>query len=298
MRRKRWLLAVLACISVCSQAATLWVKNPSPAISVPTGASDLGYTTLLFNEYPKTADIVNAKNGAYKWYNGLYFESSASVAAEMAYYSDTNGVLTIAGNDTTAQFISAPNNWTQSGASVGKLPMIPARNGYYVEFDIALSANDTDCLSAVWLQTGEHHGLEDEYGLEQATDYKRWIELDVLETHFTANKASHSHHNWSGIEDTTCAPSTWCRDTNTNATEAGTTDFTQRIRWGVSFQPSTRTIRFYKNDVLIVTSDIQTDPNHIQQHMYPTISHGKHSGSGAGTCTANMYVYNVQAWVP
>ena len=141
--------------------------------AVPPGAAALGYTKCVINEKPTAADITDARNGDYKWFSGQWWSSKKP---PLSNYSTQDGVLALSlGGD----LVSAPHDF-----STGKLPLLPGRDGFYVEFEYWLSDSDPDYFPAVWLMPAEHNGARQDHYAGDPPGYERWMELDVDEGGF------------------------------------------------------------------------------------------------------------------
>ena len=87
--------------------------------------------------------------------------------------------------------VSAPHDF-----STGKLPLLPGRDGFYVEFEYWLSDSDPDHFPAVWLMPAEHNGARQDHYAGDPPGYERWMELDVDEGGFGSGLTGtvHSHY--------------------------------------------------------------------------------------------------------
>ncbi|MFA6287612.1 MAG: autotransporter-associated beta strand repeat-containing protein [Opitutaceae bacterium] len=151
--------------------------------SLPPGAAALGYTTCVIDEQPVAEDIAPLPNstGNYKWFRGACWSSTAPAADR---FTTTNGVLTLKRDAAGGgSLVGAPHNFSD-----GALPTLPGEDGFYIEFDVRLSDNNSDHFPAVWLMPVEHNGgnglpVEDIYPGDSA-GCERWMELDVDEGGF------------------------------------------------------------------------------------------------------------------
>jgi hypothetical protein len=139
---------------------------------VPPGAAALGYTRRVICETPVAADVALGRNGNYKWFSGQWYSKTNP---PLDRYETHQGVLAIKLN---GNLVSTPLDFTQ-----GALPLLPGKDGFYVEFDVRLSDNDPDHWPAVWLMPAEHDGKRDQYQGDPP-GFERFMELDVDEGGF------------------------------------------------------------------------------------------------------------------
>ena len=107
---------------------------------VPPGAAALGYTKCVIDERPSVADISFDNTGNAKWFNGLW----CTPPAPRGKFEMVDGVLAI---HPDGVLTSAPRDFSPRW----RLPPLPGKDGFYVEFDVRLSDNDHDHWPAVWL---------------------------------------------------------------------------------------------------------------------------------------------------
>jgi hypothetical protein len=135
---------------------------------VPPGAAALGFTRRVIYLAPSTNDI--SFDGTLKdLYSGDWYDA---VKAPSTYFM-TGGVLTMneGGDLTTESRKSEP----------GALPLLLGSKGFYVEFAVKLSDNNTDHFPAVWVMPQEHNVHQSDHQSGDAPKYERWMELDVNE---------------------------------------------------------------------------------------------------------------------
>jgi hypothetical protein len=61
------------------------------------------------------------------------------------------------------------------------LPLLLGSKGFYVEFAVKLSDNDSDHFPAVWVMPQEHNVSQSDRQAGDPPHYERWLELDVNE---------------------------------------------------------------------------------------------------------------------
>lgn len=143
-------------------------STPAAAGAVPPGAAALGYTRQVIYLTPTTDDI-SYDSTVKNLYSGDWYDP---VKPPSTYFM-TGGVLTmnLHGVLTTESRKSQP----------GALPLLLGSKGFYVEFAVKLSGNDTDHFPAVWVMPQEHDVSQSDRQAGDPPHYERWLELDVNE---------------------------------------------------------------------------------------------------------------------
>jgi hypothetical protein len=264
--------------------------------SVPPGAAQLGYTRCVYDERPQYADIAPSNTGNYKWFRGACW-SSPSTIAPASNYADTNGILTLLqkGDGKTPSLVGAPHDFNG-----GIIPRLSGSNGFYVEFEVRLSANDPDHWPAVWLMPAEHNGgngqpLQDVYPGDPA-GYERWMELDVDEGGFRPGPMG-SVISWQGIwsqgyQNVTC--NSWSSPRSSAAL-----DRTQWHTFGASYDPQNSRVTWWFNGVKYFTADNSVLAGCVpeiakQQHFYPIMGAQTHGALKP----YSLFVRRVRAFMP
>jgi hypothetical protein len=123
----------------------------------------------------------------------------------------------------------------------GALPYLSGAQGFYVEFAMHLSSNDTDHFEGLYLETAEHTMGLDHLSTDPA-GFERWTEIDVSESGYGPGSLS-SVINWSGT-----APHFASKAFNSWGHDA-VLDFTQEHIYGVSYDPATNVLQYYIDNV-------------------------------------------------
>jgi len=251
--------------------------------AVPNGAAALGYTKCVFNEYPVCTDIAPGRNGNFKWFNGSYFQSGQ---APVTNYTTTSG-----SPGTLAMCLNSGMYSTPIDMSDGVLPVLPGAYGFYVEYEVKLSDNNSDHWPAVWAEAVEHctHPFEDTY-FGDPSGYERWLELDVDEGGFGPGTCS-TAISWTGI----WSQGGYVGQQNGNNVSSQTLDRTQWHTFGASYNPITSTVTWWLDGTQIVAATSPDVPLvAAQQHFYLILGSQTHGAQTPYT----MYVRAVRAYVP
>lgn len=255
--------------------------STSRAQGIPRGAAALGYTNLVINEAPTASDIAPGSNGNFKWFSGQWWQTPPS----LDHYSTQEGVLAIS---LGGHLVSTPRDFT-----TGALPVLPGKNGFYVEFDVRLSGNDLDYFPAVWLMPVEHNrNRDDQYPDQYPGDppnYERWMELDVDEGGFRPGLTG-TVHSWYGIWE-----ERYQHIQNPNNGSPIPLDRTLQHTFGASYDPINRVVAWWVDDVyqMSATSPYVPDVGALQ-NFYLILSAQTHGLNKPYT----MYVSGVRAFVP
>lgn len=243
----------------------------------PAGARLLGYGKSQFNFAPTLADISSNNDPTFKFARDLYYQPKPGWT-NPACATMVNGVLSLnnlggGGIGTTGNIVTQTQN--SVATSLGYLV---ASNGFYCEWEEAISTIDPDHWEAMWLLPQEH--------LNGALSY---VEIDVheggirgLETMFstaifwTEPAATHVNYN------------SW------NASNP-LIDRTKFNRYGVSYDPKGMKLRYYLNDFLNFTVDTASFDHSIRPYRYYMIAGAQ---AHAKQLPYSMYIRNMQAWTP
>jgi hypothetical protein len=194
--------------------------------NIPAGAVALGYTNQLFYDTPSVAEISDSMTStASKWY---------TTPAQLQYFTTNGSELSIA--------LGGGINAQAHRGKLGALPYLSGANGFYVEFAMHLSSNDSDHFEGLYLETAEHTmGLD-----HQPSDppgYERWTEIDVSESGYgpgslatiidyygiSPNFSRTLKNDWSDIQSPF--------------------DYTKEHIYGLSWDPSTNVLQWYIDNV-------------------------------------------------
>lgn len=267
------------------------------SLNTPAGALALGYTQSLFNFAPQVSDIAITtaqwESGTFKLAN-RYYGTPGTGWTDPTAVATAQGVLAL--NSVPTSGIAGPGGGIYGqmpltatgggGGGPGALPYLSAVNGFYAEFHEAITNGvSTDPFEAMWLMPQEHSNGNLPY-----------LEVDVQEGNYSTN---------GGIFSTVVAwaSSGGLKDLyhifNTPAL-----DRSQFHRYGVSYDPVGKMIRFWCDDVNTYsvstnqtspTSAINLDSAIKNYHYYMICTPQSHSNTPANPYS--MMVSNWQAWI-
>ena len=269
---------VISAVNAAGESANSTQASATPSAAsgvVPPGAAALGYTLAVINEHPTAADIAPGNNGDYKWFDGQWWESPPP----MRDYSTSNGILVMSlGGD----LASMPRDF-----SAGALPLLAGSNGFYVEFDVQLSDNNTDHWPAVWLMPWEHPNADVYPG--NPPGYERFMELDVDEGGFGPGLTG-TVHSWAGYY-----PYYSDSAQNPNNVSPVALDRTQMHTFGAGYDPVHQTVSWWVDGVFQMIAGAPYVPViATQQHFYLILSVQSHGQN----LPYLMYVSGVRAYQP
>ena len=254
--------------SVAAQAAT--------CTNLPVGAEALGYTTQLFYDEPDLAEVsATDTDKTSKWYPGSF---SSPVANNLAQRKE----LSTSGTELAIGLGGGVSSQTQA-STAGAMPYLDGTKGFYVEFAMHLSSNNTDHFSGLFLMTAEHNLAKADHLSTDPAGYERWTEIDVSEDGYGKGSLE-SVINWSGIY-----PHYSASTANSYGWDKAI-DWTTEHRFGVSYDPNTNTLQWYLDDEPTWKSTAGT---HIKNWHYYLVmeasSHGSH-------IPYDMYIHYVRAY--
>jgi hypothetical protein len=194
--------------------------------SIPVGAADLGYTNQIFYDEPTLAEVSTSNTATTsKWYTPL---------THVGFLSMQGSELAIA--------LEGGINSQAHGGKPGALPYLSGAQGFYIEFAMRLSSNDTDHFEGVYLETAEKtNGILDHLSTDPP-GFQRWTEIDISESGYGPGSLS-SVIEWSGISPhfSSRAFNSWGHD--------APLDFTKEHIYGVSYDPATNVLQWYIDNV-------------------------------------------------
>ena len=250
---------------------------------IPAGAAAAGCTKCVINERPHVRDISPDRTGKYKWYSGQWYVKNPPGPG---YYRMENGALRLEAraDGTFGDLNSAPKDWPDEGL----LPFLPAKDGFYVEFDCQLDTNDPDHFAAVWMNPADKRAGHKVVRPGDLPGYERWMELDVDEAGFGPGWTC-TVHNWYGIWPD------YLHIQNPGNVSKKPLDRTKRHRFGASYSPRTRTVAWWMDDELLLTAGEPYVPASAEDLRYFLIFGAQMHKKNV---PYNMYVYAVRAFVP
>jgi hypothetical protein len=246
--------------------------------NLPAGAAALGYNTLVFYDQPQLSEISETDTGSSsKWYPGSVGYSISSNLERRENISNSNGELAL-GLD------SGVSSETQSSEQ-GLIPWLSGAKGFYVEFAMHMSDNDTDHFIGLYLQTAEHDLTKSDHLPGDPAGFERWTELDVSETGYGGGSME-TLHDWSGTY-----PNYVTRSYHNYGYEKPL-DFTVEHRYGMSYDPASNTVQWYIDD-LPSWKSTEADAAVMQRfHYYIVMEANSHGGNKP----YNMYIRYVKAY--
>jgi hypothetical protein len=245
--------------------------------NLPVGATKLGYTKQVFYNEPTMSDVSDTdEDSTSKWYPGSFTASVAHNVAALEYITEKNSELSIA--------LGGSVNSETHAAKAGALPYLNGATGFYVEFGMHLSSNDSDHFTGLFLQTAEHNLQKDDHLSTDPKSFERWTEIDVSEAGYGPGSLA-TVINWWGIYPH------YNRQIWNNYGLDEAIDWTQEHRFGLSYDPATNTLQWYIDDVPTWKSN---PPDSVIKkfHYYIVMeasSHGSHK-------PYDMYIHYVTAY--
>lgn len=246
--------------------------------SVPPGAAALGYTHQVIYLAP-TPDDISYDSTVKNLYSGDWYDPVKPSST----YSMTGGVLTLnlGGVVTTESRKSQP----------GRLPLLLGSKGFYVEFAVKLSDNDTDHFPAVWVMPQEHNSSQSDHQAGDPSHYERWMEIDVNEGGLGTNLGGAYRGaviDWWGIY-----PKYQRKVFNNIHHEP--IDMTVEHIYGASYDPAGQQVAWWLDGVKMGTQSTASFPPVINGYHYYLIMNA--ASRGART-PYQMQVRYLAAWTP
>lgn len=240
-------------------------NNPAPTsrictdATVPAGAAQVGAQQLLFRDCPQIAEVdFTGRANNRKYYNGLYFTRPRP---RSLYDQAGDGlILKRGGVVATVKMTSYP----------GQFPLLSGARPFYIEVQASTSSNHRDNFPAIWLMPIEHNlRMEDVYPPDPKS-FERWFELDIDEGGFGPG-GHHTAISWSGIHPN------YKKVQNPNPTSKVPLDRTQPNVFGVSYDPSTLTVKWWLNGKQVLEAGPPAVPEIArQQNFYLIVSAQSH----------------------
>jgi hypothetical protein len=245
--------------------------------TLPAGAAALGYTSQVFYDKPQLSEVsATDTDSTSTWYPGSFSSPVSQNLASLELLSTQASELTIA----LGGGISSETHASKAGA----LPLLSGANGFYVEFAMRLSSNDSDHFTGLYLLPAEHDLAKDDHLSTDPAGFERWTEIDVSEAGYGSGSLA-TVINWSGIY-----PHYTSQVFNSYGHDAAL-DWTVEHRYGVSYDPATNVLQWYIDDV--PTWSI-SPPNSVIKdwHYYLVMGAGSHGSH----VPYDMYIHYVTAY--
>lgn len=188
-------------------AGGIALAQTAPPAFDPADPGRTGYKLVFDGEFPSNAviDMGDTRQSGFEWYRGAFFGHPATPAASI---SIKNGVLTLAGADSTQIATAAPNGMPQGW--VGKV----FGGGFFIEARIAFNPAAPPHKTqwpAFWSMAIEHMA-----GTALDT-FEHYIEDDFFENDTVwagANSFGGAMHDWFGVYKQTCPGKAYCSFSN------------------------------------------------------------------------------------
>ena len=152
----------------------------------------------------------------------------------------------------------------------GVLPFLNAAKGFYIEFAMHMSSNDSDHFAGVYLETVQHDLAKSDHLPSDPPGYEHWTELDVAETGYGPGALA-TIINWDGKY-----PKFTSHTFNSYGHDEKL-DFTVEHRYGLSYNPANNELQWYIDDVPQWKSN-EADAAVLKEFQYyvvmETASHG------------------------
>ncbi len=280
-------------------------------LKMPVGASLAGYTKRIINEHPIAIEIENTNSSGHKWYNGTWFNDTPyTQKPRLNVYSTTSdNVLKV---DAGGRLMSVSPILVP-----GTLPLLPGKDGFYIEYEYRLSNNHPDHFSAVWLlpfewkyssgdgwgsgglgptqpKTSRLNSLDAYYPDLYPDDplgYTRYMELDVDESGFGPGLTG-TIHSWGSINTNNIADGAFNLQ-NPNKVSPNALDRTQYHKFGASYNPINQTVSWYLDDIFQFTGIAPAVPLvGKRQNFYLLIWNQTHGAN----VPYSMYIKSVRAY--
>jgi hypothetical protein len=247
--------------------------------NLPVGATALGYTTQVFYDEPTLAEVSTTDtDSTSKWYPGTDANQVSHNLAQLEFLSTENSELVMA----PGVGITSETHTSKQGA----LPFLSGAQGFYVEFAVRLSSNDSDHFIGLFLQTVEHDLAKDDHLSTDPAGFEHWTEIDISESGYGPGSLN-SVMNWVGIW-----PHYVPHIINNDGHEA-TLDWTQEHRLGVSYDPTTDVLQYYTDDVPTLKTTPPPPDSVIKLYHYYLVME---AGSHGANIPYQMFVHYVTAY--
>ncbi len=202
--------------------------------NLPAGAEALGYTTQLFYDQPQLSEVSTTdEDSTSKWYPGSFSHNTAQNLETRDHLSTVNSDLAIS----LGGGVSSETHTSKAG----KLPLLTGSKGFYVEFGMRMSSNDSDHFSGLYLDTVEHNIAKDDHLSSDPAGFERWSEIDVSEAGYGPGSLA-TFIEWAGKYPL------YSRHIVNSYGHDEALDFTQVHRYGMSYDPVKNVLQWYIDD--------------------------------------------------
>lgn len=219
-------------------ALTLFASGFAQAVTctnLPVGAEVLGYTSQVFYDQPQLSEVSTSDTDSNsKWYPGTF-------ATPVANNLESRKNVSQIGAELGISLEGSVSSETHTSGQ-GLIPFLSGAKGFYVEFAMHLSTNNSDHFTGLFLQTVEHNLAKQDHLATDPPGFERWTEIDVSEAGYGPGSLE-TVINWTGIY-----PHYSSQTMNSYGHDAEL-DWTTEHRYGVSYNPATNTLQWYLDDV-------------------------------------------------
>jgi hypothetical protein len=229
--------------------------------NLPVGATALGYTTQLFYDQPALTEVSTTDtDSTSKWYPGSFSAPVSVNLASRELLSTQGGILAVG--------LGAGIDSETHSSKAGGLPLLNGAQGFYVEFAMRLTNNNSDHFTGLFLQTQEHDLAKHDHLSTDPAGFERWTEIDVSEAGYGTGSLA-TVINWTGTY-----PHYTSQTLNSYGHDAAL-DWTVEHRYGVSWNPATNTLQWYIDDVP-TWKEVMTNSVIKDFHYYLVMEAGSH----------------------
>ena len=212
--------------AVLTANARLEDNNRKPpakrADGIPQGAYCLGYTKCIVNEQNISLDDIKfdySDKSPSKWYNGQWFGKKP----DPALYTNRWGFLEMTSD---CVMMSTPPHYGEKGL----LPLLKAKDGFYIEFTVSLSDFHPSHACSLWMMPTSK--------LPGAGDCPWFMELDVDEAKFGMGLSGTIH---------SMGEQNPLHLSNFNNVRLAGLDRTKPVTFGASYDPKTRQVAWWSD---------------------------------------------------
>jgi len=249
------LLITLILILILNRAAIGSEQTTLPQMCAdtlpPLGAIANGYTINVIKLCPKAEDIAISSMEHKPLYSGLWFSKKNK---NQSLYTTTKNALRI--------FSGGVVSTARDNSTIGSLPLLSGKNGFYVEFEVSLSDNNKDHWPALWLLPVEHNNRQDDHFAGDPEKYERWMELDVDEGGFGPGFMG-TVISWTGIW-----PNYQLVTNEHNKMSKIALDRSQPHIFAASYDPENGKVTWWLDNVLQMTAEAPSVPEIAKYHNY------------------------------
>jgi hypothetical protein len=170
------------------------------------------------------------------------------------------------------------------GGKSSAIPYLSGAAGFYVEFAMRMSSNDSDHFAGLYLETAEHNGAKQDHLSTDPAGFERWTEIDVSETGYGPGSLATVIDWWGKYP-------LYSHTTLNSYGHDAAIDFTKEHRYGISYNPATNVLQWYIDDK--PTYKISPQNSVIKYWHYYLVMEASSHGSNH---PYDMYIHYVRAF--